>query len=76
VVEDVEMETDAITISSTAKKLVCPVIGTTLHPPFSILVIVTTVLPELNNCIVLKVALPAMNETFLVSVPEFASDNI
>ncbi|MNY72648.1 hypothetical protein D3C86_2112520 [compost metagenome] len=51
-------------------------IGTTLHPLLSILVIVTTVFPELFNCMVLKVALPPMNETFLVSVPEFASDNI
>ncbi|MNL89330.1 hypothetical protein D3C87_2195820 [compost metagenome] len=51
-------------------------VGITLHPLLSILVIVTVVLPELFNCMVLKVPLPPMNETFLVSVPEFASDNV
>lgn len=46
VVEGVAMETDGITISSTAKTSVCPVKGTTLHPLLSILVIVIVVVPN------------------------------
>ena len=73
--ESVEMETDAVTTSLTTKISDWPMVGTVLHPPLSILVIVIVVLPEIFNGTVLKVPLTPLNATLLVSVPEFAPDN-